>query len=151
MTDKPISIISFNINKEVFALDTLKVQNILELSEYTHVPNSKDYLLGVINLHGNIFPIADLRKMMGVKTIENTIDTSIIVISNDGKAESLIGLVVDSVQEVFDLHSESKIEESIISGSTGLVKSFIGTVKHNNEFVNIIDIDEMVKEIEKYL
>ncbi len=149
MSGKPLSIISFYINNEVFAIDTLKVQNILELKTYTKVPNSKEYLLGVINLHGNIFPIADLRMMMKLKDFENTVDTSIIVISNDGKPESMIGLVVDSVKEVFDLSAETKLEEPVISGSTGLINSFIGTIKHNEDFVHIIDINDMVKEIEK--
>ena len=146
MSGKPLSIISFYINNEVFAIDTLKVQNILELKTYTKVPNSKEYLLGVINLHGNIFPIADLRMMMKLKDFENTVDTSIIVISNDGKPESMIGLVVDSVKEVFDLSAETKLEEPVISGSTGLINSFIGTIKHNEDFVHIIYINDMVKE-----
>ena len=51
------SIISFLINKEIFAFDTLKVRNILELDKVTWIPNTKEYILGVINLHGNIIPI----------------------------------------------------------------------------------------------
>lgn len=141
------SIISFLINGEVFAFDTLKVRNILEFDKVTWVPNTKDYLLGVINLHGNIIPIADLRMMMGAQMIENQQDTAVIVVSDDDKNDSLIGLVVDGVKEVFDL-DEAEIKESVMNGNTGLVHSFAGSIFKNDEFIHIIDLVEVVQEIE---
>ncbi|WP_439182004.1 chemotaxis protein CheW [Carboxylicivirga taeanensis] len=141
------SIISFLINGEAFAFDTLKVRNILEFDKVTWVPNTKDYLLGVINLHGNIIPIADLRVMMEAKDIENTQDTAVIVVSDNDKTESLIGLVVDGVKEVFDLE-ESELRESVINGNTGLVHTFVGSIYKNDEFIHIIDLTEVVQEIE---
>jgi len=148
MKEQMSSIISFFINKEVFAFDTLKVRNILEFDKVTWVPNAKDYLLGVINLHGNIIPIADLRLMMGIENIENSQDTAIIVVSNDDKKESLIGLIVDGVKEVFDIN-DTELKESVINGNTGLVHSFTGSIYKNDEFIHIIDLDEIVLEIEK--
>ena len=148
MKDQVTSLISFYVNKEVFAFDTLKVRNILEFGKVTWVPNTKDYILGVINLHGNIIPIADLRVMMEVGNIENTNDTSIIVVSNDGKNDSLIGIVVDGVKEVIDSEGLD-IKESVYNGNTGLVNTFLGTIHKNEDFVHIIDLDETVQEIEK--
>ncbi|MBK3516271.1 chemotaxis protein CheW [Carboxylicivirga marina] len=148
MKEQMTSIISFLINKEVFAFDTLKVRNILEFDKVTWVPNTKDYLLGVINLHGNIIPIADMRVMMGIENIENGQDTAVIVVSDDDKKDSLLGLVVDGVKEVFDL-DESEIKESVINGNTGLVHSFTGSLHKNEEFIHIIDLTEVVQEIEK--
>ncbi len=142
------SIISFLIDHEVFAFDTLKVRNILELDKVTWVPNAKEYLKGVINLHGNIIPIADLRMMMGIENIENSQDTAVIVVSDDDKTESLIGFVVDGVKEVFDLE-EADIKESVINGNTGLINTFTGSIRKNDEFIHIIDLVEVVKEIEK--
>lgn len=150
MKEQMSSIISFFINKEVFAFDTLKVRNILEFDKVTWVPNVKEYILGVINLHGNIIPIADLRMMMGIENIENGQDTAVIVVSDDDKNESLIGFVVDGVKEVFDLdESETEIKESVINGNTGLVHSFSGSIHKNDEFIHIIDLVEVVQEIEK--
>ncbi len=148
MKDQITSLISFNINKEVFAFDTLKVRNILEFGKITWVPNTKKYLLGVINLHGNIIPVADLRVMMDNEDIQDTSDTSIIVVSNDGKNSSLIGLVVDEVKEVFDLQGH-EIRESVYNGSKGQVNTFLGTIHKNDEFVHIVDLEEVVHEIEK--
>ncbi|WP_185968879.1 chemotaxis protein CheW [Carboxylicivirga sp. M1479] len=148
MKEQMTSIISFLINNEVFAFDTLKVRSILEFDKVTLVPNTKEYLLGVINLHGNIIPIADLRVMMGVEDVVNNVDTAIIVVSDDDKTDSLIGLVVDGVKEVFDL-DESEIRESVMNGNTGLVHAFSGCIHQNDEFVHIIDLKEVVQEIEK--
>lgn len=147
MKDQITSLISFYVNKEVFAFDTNKVRNILEFGKVTWVPNAKDYLLGVINLHGNIIPVADLRLMMEAENI-NTNDTAIIVVSNDDKNDSLIGIVVDSVKEVFDIEG-MEIKESVYNDSTGLIHSFLGSIHMKDEFVHIIDLDEAVQEIEK--
>lgn len=148
MKDQITSLISFDINKEVFAFDTLKVRNILEFGKITWVPNTKKYMLGVINLHGNIIPVADIRVMMDGIDIEDTSDTSIIVVSNDGKNDSLIGLVVDEVKEVFDLEG-MEVRESVYNGNKGKISTFLGTIHKNDEFVHIIDLDEVVQEIEK--
>jgi len=148
MKEQMTSLISFYINKEVFAFDTLKVRNILEFGQYTNVPNVKEYLLGVINLHGNIIPIADLRVMMGVDVIENTQDTAIIVVSDDGKTDSLIGFVVDGVKEVFDMDLAA-LQESVFNGNSGLINTFIGSVYRGEDFIHVIDLVECVQEVEK--
>lgn len=148
MKEQMTSIISFLINKEIFAFDTLKVRNILELDKVTWIPNTKEYILGVINLHGNIIPITDLRMMMGVENIENAQDTAVIVVSEDDKTDSLIGFVVDGVKEVFDIN-EGELKESVINGNTGLIHSFAGSIRKNDEFIHIIDLVEVVQEIEK--
>jgi purine-binding chemotaxis protein CheW len=148
MKEQITSIISFLINKEVFAFDTLKVRNILEFDKVTWVPNTKNYLIGVINLHGNIIPIADLRMMMGMENIENGQDTAVIVVSEDDKTDSLIGFVVDGVKEVFDL-DVSELKESVINGNTGLIHTFTGNILKDDEFIHIIELSEVVQEIEK--
>ncbi len=148
MKEQMTSLISFYINKEVFAFDTLKVRNILEFGQYTNVPNVKEYLLGVINLHGNIIPIADLRVMMGVDVIENTQDTAIIVVSDDGKTDSLIGFVVDGVKEVFDMDLAT-LQESVFNGNSGIINTFIGSVYRGEDFIHVIDLVECVQEVEK--
>ena len=142
------SIISFSINSETFALDALRVRNILEVGEITWVPNTKDYILGVINLHGNIIPVADGRKMLGIEEKLDSRERAIIVVSDDDKNESLIGIVVDGVKEVFEVAMD-EIEESIINNNVGLVHTFTGSYRSGDEFVHIIDLNELVQEFEK--
>ena len=85
---------------------------------------------------------------MGVENIENAQDTAVIVVSEDDKTDSLIGFVVDGVKEVFDIN-EGELKESVINGNTGLIHSFAGSIRKNDEFIHIIDLVEVVQEIEK--
>ncbi len=151
MTDKQLtSILSFFIKEELFAFDTDAVRNILELGTITNIPNTKDYFIGVINLHGNIIPVVDLRKIMGIEEPENNKDTVIIVLSFDGQAGSFIGMVVDGVKEVFTLNEETALQDTIIGAAkdTLLDISFKGTLRIDKEFIHIINLDELMIEIE---
>ena len=152
MAEKQLtSILSFNIKDELFAFDTDTVRNILEMGKITRVPNTKEYLVGVINLHGNIIPVVDFRNIMGVKDIKNTKDTVIIVVSNDGRTDSLIGLIVDGVKEVYSLSDDHALLETIIDNSSNTMVniSFKGTLKLDSDFIHIIDQDDLMEEIEK--
>lgn len=148
MKEELSTIITFKIEDGYFALDALKVRHILELNKLTRIPNTPKFLIGLINLHGNIIPIADLRMILGQENPVNTKDTSVIVISPNGQLESYLGLVVDFVQEVVPVKSEN-IKPSLIDGNLGLIDSFIGTVHFNNEFVNIINLDDLIEKVEK--
>lgn len=148
MENQITSIISFSINEELFALDTLKVRHILEMENITKVPNTKAYLLGVIKLHGNIIPVVDLRLMMGISRPEITADTAIIVVSHDDNNASLIGMVVDNVKEVVSTEA-SKLKETVFDGSTtGLISSFEGTIHEGDNFIHVINLNEVINQIE---
>lgn len=142
------TIISFKANGDNFAFDALKVRHIMECGKQTKLPNTPDFLLGVINLHGNIIPIADFRMIIGEVEPKNTKDTSIVVISPDDQISSYLGFVVDMVNEVAEL-PENSINPSIIDGNIGIIDSFEGTVKIDDEFVNIVNLDDLVVKIEE--
>ena len=151
MTEKQLtSALSFFIKEELFAFDTDAVRNILELGKITNVPNTKDYFVGVINLHGNIIPVVDLRKIMGVENPENNKDTVIIVLSSGEQAGSYLGMIVDSVKEVFALTEESELQETIVGAAkeTLVDISFKGTLRIDKEFIHLINLDELMDEIE---
>lgn len=65
------SITSFKVAGEYFGVESIKVLHILEMTEPTHVPLSKEYFLGVINNHGNMIPVVDFRMMLGAEREEN--------------------------------------------------------------------------------
>lgn len=141
------TIISFKAADEQFAFDALIVRHILELGKITRIPNVPDYLLGVINLHGNILPVADFRMMIGADNVNRTKDTSIIIISPNNQIESYIGLVVDMVNEVITINP-ALIQPSILEGNLGMVDCFEGTINLNGDFIQLINIDALVKKIE---
>ncbi len=151
MTEKQItSILSFFIKEELFAFDTDAVRNILELGKVTNVPNTKDYFVGVINLHGNIIPVVDFRKIMGIENPENNKDTVIIILSSDGQTGSYIGMIVDEVKGVFTLTEDSEFQDTIIGAAKNTVVdiSFKGTLRIDKEFIHLINLEELMVEIE---
>lgn len=143
------SLISFRVGDEHFAFDTLKVRHILEMSAITRVPNAKSYVLGIVNLHGNIIPVIDFRMMLGASETENTADTSIVVTSVDGNNDSYIGYVVDQVDEVFGCHGLEIKDNVAIDAGNELVGTFIGNVYIKERFVHIIDLGELSQLVEQ--
>lgn len=141
------TIISFQAADEHFAFDALIVRHILELGKITRIPNVPDYILGMINLHGIILPVADFRMMIGAEVVNRTKDTSIVVISPNNQTDSYLGLVVDIVNEVVPVQSK-QIQPTIIEGNLGMVDSFDGTIYTNGLFIHLVNIDALAKKIE---
>ncbi len=142
------TLISFDLGSQVFAFDSLKVRNILPYEgNITKVPNTRDFILGVINLHGNIVPITDLRTIMDMERVEFSKETSIIVVSPEDKIESQFGIVVDVVKEVFEI-AEDKITPPAFKEGIGLIESFEGTIKDKDDYIHLIDLMHLVSQIE---
>jgi purine-binding chemotaxis protein CheW len=135
--------LTFQLDDEVFAVEISKVREVLDFSDVTKVPQTPEFMRGVINLRGSVVPVVDMRLKFGMDGVEATVNTCIIIVEvvMDGEA-SVLGSLVDSVQEVLDIES-SQIEPPPRIG-TKLNTEFIrGMGKHNEEFVIILDIDKV--------
>ncbi len=149
METKEITLLSFQIQGNTFAVNALMVDHILEVpSQITMVPNSPPYMKGIINLHGNIIPVADLRIMMGHEEFTDNQDNSIIVINPLGNQESVIGLLVDIVQEVIETNRKV-LKETVLEGKKGMIDTFEGTLLMNREFIHIINMNNLTEILEK--
>jgi len=135
--------LTFKLAEEVFALDVAKVREILEYSTVTKVPQTPDFMRGVINLRGSVVPVIDLRLKFGMAATEQTVNTCIIVTEVNMDDETiLLGALADSVQEVDEMEPE-QIEAAPHIG-TRLNTEFIkGMGKRDNHFVMILDIDRV--------
>ncbi|TCO10936.1 chemotaxis protein CheW [Natronoflexus pectinivorans] len=144
-----ITLLSFQIQEDTFAVDALKVDHILEVPEnITPVPNAPEFIKGIINLHGNIIPVADMRIIMGKEDITSNQDNSIIVINPANNQDARVGIMVDIVKEVIETKS-SELKETVLDGKKGLIESFEGTLLINDEFIHIIDMNNLAEIIEK--
>ena len=135
--------LTFRLEEEVFALDIAKVREVLDFTSVTKVPQTPDFMRGVINLRGNVVPVVDLRLKFGMQMTEKTVNTCVIIaeVALDGETVQL-GAMADSVQEVLDLEPE-QIEPPPKLG-TKLNTEFIrGMGKHNDQFIIILDIDRV--------
>jgi purine-binding chemotaxis protein CheW len=138
---KTNSYLSFKLDDEVFAADVLKVQEILELTRITKVPQSPAYMLGVINRHGTVLPVVDTRERFRLTPKEPTINTCIIVLSIIMNNEPLlIGALVDAALEVFEV-DDSEIKPAPSLGSKYKSEIMHGVVRKDNQFVMILNMD----------
>ncbi|HBA72561.1 MAG: chemotaxis protein CheW [Geobacteraceae bacterium GWC2_55_20] len=135
--------LTFKLDEEIFALDVAKVREILEYTSITKVPQTPDFMRGVINLRGSVVPVIDLRLKFGMTSTEQTVNTCIIVTEVEMEGETiLLGALADSVQEVNEMEP-AQIEAAPHIG-TKLNTNFIkGMGKQGNHFVMILDIDKV--------
>ncbi|MFD1744488.1 chemotaxis protein CheW [Rhizobium helianthi] len=99
-----LEVLTFDIAGEMFALEAVKVQEILDLLPETSVPGAKAFVASVINFRGKVIPLADIRLAFGMEATKPTIDSRIIVIKLDVDEEpTLVGIRTDKVHEVTTL------------------------------------------------
>jgi purine-binding chemotaxis protein CheW len=135
--------LTFQLGEEVFALGVSNVREILEFTTVTKVPKTPEFMRGVINLRGSVVPVLDMRLKFGLTRTEKTVDTCIIVVEVSFEEENtIIGALVDSVQEVFDLEPD-QIEPAPKIG-TQLKTEFIkGMGKRDDHFIILLNIDKV--------
>lgn len=135
--------LTFKLDEEVFAVDISKVREVLEFTTVTKVPQTPKFMCGVINLRGGVVPVVDLRLKFGMTEAEKTVNTCIVIVEVTLDGEStVLGALVDSVQEVFELEAD-QIEPAPKIG-TRLKTDFIkGMGKRNDQFIIILDIDKV--------
>ena len=135
--------LTFKLEEEVFALDITKVREVLDFTAVTKVPETPDFMLGVINLRGSVVPVVDMRLKFGMSRTEKTVNTCIIIVEVELDGETaVLGALADSVQEVMDLDPD-QIEPPPRIG-TGLNTQFIrGMGHHGAQFIIILDIDKV--------
>ena len=135
--------LTFKLDDEIFALDVAKVREILDFTTVTKVPQTPEFMRGVINLRGSVVPVIDMRLKFGMRMTEKTVDTCIVVVEITlGNETSILGALADSVQEVVDMEPD-QIEPAPRIG-TKLNTDFIrGMGKREGKFVMILDIDKV--------
>ncbi len=135
--------LTFKLDKEVFAIDISKVREVLEYTTVTKVPQTPEFMCGVINLRGGVVPVVDLRQKFGMSVAEKTVNTCIIIVEVllDGES-TVLGALADSVQEVHEFEPD-QIEPAPKIG-TKLNTDFIkGMGKRDDQFIMILDIDKV--------
>ena len=143
--------LTFKLKDEVFGVDVAQVREILDFIKITKVPQTPDFMCGVINLRGNVVPVVDMRLKFGLEKTETTVNTCIVVVEVNLDGENtVLGALVDSVQEVFELVPKD-IEPAPKIG-TKLKTDFIkGMGKREDTFIIILNIDNVFSSEELML
>lgn len=136
--------LAFRLGQEEFAIQVLKVREIMGVQEITAVPQTPNYVKGVINLRGKVIPVIDLRLKFGLPEAEYTQKTCIIVVQvGQGAGAMLMGIVVDGVSEVLTL-AASDIEDTPDFGQGVTVPYLLGMAKTKEGVKILLDIDEVL-------
>jgi purine-binding chemotaxis protein CheW len=134
--------LTFKLDDEVFAVGIDKVREVLDYTSVTKVPQTPEFMRGVINLRGSVVPVVDMRLKFGMAKTEKTVNTCIIIVEINLEGETaVLGALADSVQEVLDLEPH-QIEPAPKIG-TKLRTDFIrGMGKRDEQFIIVLDIDK---------
>jgi purine-binding chemotaxis protein CheW len=135
--------LTFRLAKETFAVDVAKVREILDFVAITKVPQTPDFMRGVINLRGSVVPVVDMKLKFGMEPTEKTVNTCIIVLEVSIENETtIVGALADSVQEVVEL-DPAQIEPPPRIGMKLNIDFIRGMGKLNDDFVMILDTDKI--------
>jgi len=142
--DKEGKYLTFALAKEEYGLEILKVREIFGYMDITAIPQTPDYVKGVINLRGQVIPVVDLRAKFGMETTDVTEETCIIVVEiTHGDHKFSTGIVVDHVQEVLDIAGED-IEQTPRFGSAVKTDFILGMGKIGDTVKILLDIDRVL-------
>lgn len=138
--DDTLQVVGFNVGDEEFAVSILNIQEIIKPIDFTRVPGTPDYVLGVFNLRGNVLPLVSLRLKFGLSYAKYTEDTRFIVIKN---GTLILGFVIDKLTQAFIL-KESEIDHTldVQSEQEGLI---YGIGKREDKIITILKAEGLLK------
>jgi purine-binding chemotaxis protein CheW len=142
--DRSQSFVVFRLGKEGYALEVMRVQEVLDMQALTEVPGGPKYLLGVINLRGHVVPVYDLRMPFGSpKDIQPAQAPSVLIVeTNLGSDNQVTGLVVDRVSDVLEFSPEDVQPPPQLG--LGKATPFVrGLIRHQDGFLLVLDVDRV--------
>ena len=144
VADRAGKYLTFTLAEEEYGIGILKIKEIIGMMPITTVPQTPEFVKGVINLRGKVIPVIDLRLRFGIGEIDYTERTCIIVVEIDAQAGTvLIGIVVDSVSEVLNVKGE-EIEDTPTFGTKLDTEYILGMAKMEGGVKILLDIDRVL-------
>lgn len=138
---KDVQIVGLRIGRETYGIPIALVREIVRVPDITAVPNTREYVEGVINLRGKIISVVDLRKRFGETNTENNKKNRIVVVEFEGRT---VGLVVNSASEVLKL-SASEIAPPSSVFIDGEVDYVTGVAKLGERLIILLDLSKVLK------
>lgn len=142
--DPVLQWVTFRLDGETYGINVMQVQEVLRYSEIAPVPGAPPYVLGIINLRGNVVTVIDTRHRFALPPGEITDNTRIVIIEADNH---VIGILVDSVAEVVYLR-QSEIEMAPNVGNEESAKFIQGVCHKNDELLILIELDKLLTDEE---
>ena len=148
IADKDGKYLTFSIAEEEYGIGILKVKEIIGMMTITTVPQTPEFVKGVINLRGKVIPVVDLRLRFGMEEIDYNERTCIVVVEISGSTGTvMIGIVVDSVSEVLNIRGDD-IEDTPTFGTRLKTDYILGMAKMEGNVKILLDIDQVLNREE---
>jgi len=142
--DSVVQWVTFRLADETYGINVMQVQEVLRVSEIAPVPGAPHYVLGIINLRGNVVTVVDTRIRLGLRTSEVTDSTRIVIIEG---AKHVVGILVDCVAEVVDL-AASEMETAPNVGNDDSAKYIQGVASRDGELLILVDLNKLLTDEE---
>jgi purine-binding chemotaxis protein CheW len=142
--DRAQSYVVFQLGGEGYALEVMRVQEVLDMQSLTEVPGGPKFLLGVINLRGHVVPVYDLRMPFGLSFDKNPgrAPCVLIVESNLASVVQITGLLVDRVSDVLEFAPE-EVQPAPQLGLGKATPYVRGLIRHQEAFLLVLDVDRI--------
>jgi purine-binding chemotaxis protein CheW len=136
--------LTFTLDEEEYGIGILKIKEIIGMMVITSVPQTPEFVEGVINLRGKVIPVTDLRRKFGIEEIDYTERTCIVVVEVQSQAGTVqIGIVVDAVSEVLNIKGD-EIEDTPTFGTKLSTDYILGMAKMEGGVKILLDIDRVL-------
>ena len=142
--DQVLRWVTFQLDKEMYGVNVMQVREVLRYSDIAPVPGAPAYVLGIINLRGNVVSVIDTRMRFGLPPAEITDNTRIMIIESE---RQVVGILVDSVAEVVDLNTKD-IDDTPNVGTEESAKFICGVCNRSDDLLILIDLYKLLSEEE---
>jgi len=142
--DPVLQWVTFRLDGETYGINVMQVQEVLRYTEVAPVPGAPSYVLGIINLRGNVVAVIDTRQRFGLVTEEITDNTRIVIIETE---MNVVGILVDSVAEVVYLR-QSEMEKTPNVGSDEASRFIQGVCHKNDELLILVELEKLLTDEE---
>lgn len=132
--------VTFNIGDEIYGVQVLKVHEIVGMTKITHVPNSMEFMKGIVNLRGKVVPVVDMRVKFRMEERKYDDQTVILIVEIKGR---LIGMIVDTVSDVVSITSQNIQDTPHFS--TNINTDFIDSIGNkDDQLIILLDVDRIL-------
>jgi len=144
VNDEVLQWVTFKLDSEKYGINVMQVQEVLRYSEIAPVPGAPEYVLGIINLRGNVVTVIDTRSRFGLESSEISDNTRVVIIESD---KQVIGILVDSAAEVVYLKA-SEIDLAPNVGNEESAKFIQGVTNRDGELLILVDLNKLLSDDE---
>ena len=132
--------VTFRLAEEIYGINVMQVQEVLRVTEVAPVPGAPNSVLGILNLRGNVVTVVDARELFGLPRNDTTDQTRIMIVEIN---KVIVGMLVDSVAEVVNIHN-ADIDAPPSIGNDDRSRYIQGVYSKNNEILILVDLNRLM-------